>query len=106
MTPNDFGKILVEECQKIQASDFLRRYRRELKEAMLQSELEVVGLRVQLTTSRTGFGGVRLWFVCPSCGRRVGMLLKHPIEQVIGCRLCLRTDYRKHRYKGMIENTV
>jgi len=106
MPPNDLGKkYIVEECQRIQIKDYLKSAGRKLKEALLCSELGLNNLSVSLTTSQTGFGGIRYWFSCPSCDRRVGVLFVHPITQAIGCRLCLGLEYRKRRYKGMIENS-
>ena len=100
----DLGKkYLVEECQKIRIEDFLRIYRAKLKELVLTSELEVLGLKIDLTTSKTHYNGIRIWFVCPLCNKRVGVLLQHPLNKRVGCRICLNLDYRKRRYKGMIE---
>lgn len=104
LNPNDLGKkCLVEECQKIRIEDFLRIYRKKLKELVLASELEISGLKIELTTSKTRYNGIRFWFKCPLCERRVGVLFKHPLTSVIGCRKCLKLDYRKRRYRSMIE---
>jgi len=104
LNPNDFGKnILVEDCQKIKIKDFLKVCRTELKRMILSSEIEMMGTNIDLTTSKTCFNGTRFWFVCPLCHRRVGVLFTHPITNNIGCRTCLRLDYGKRRYKGMIE---
>jgi len=104
LNPNDLGrKCLVEECQKIRIEDFLKTYRNKLKELVLASELEILGLKIELTTSKTCYNGIRFWFKCPLCKRRAGVLLKHPLTYEIGCRQCLNLEYRKRRYKGMIE---
>jgi len=104
LSPNDFGKnFLVEECQKIKIKDFLRVCRTELKKVILNSEIETRGLNIGLATSKTCFNGIRFWFVCPMCQKRAGVLFSHPITAGIGCRTCLDLDYRKRRYKGMIE---
>lgn len=104
MIPNDFGKkILAENCRKIEISEILREVKRKLKRQLLKSEIEAEGIAIELTESKTGFGGKRNWFACPICKRRVGVLYKHPVSQGLGCRRCLRLDYRKHRFKGMIE---
>jgi len=107
MRTNDFGKkYLTEQCQKIRLSDFIEKTRKQIKEAMLQSFIEAEGCNIPLITSKTGFGGSRYWFSCPTCHKRVGVLFKHPANQILGCRQCLRLDYRKHRYGKMIENSV
>lgn len=105
MTPNNLG-LLVEECKKIKLSDFLKRYRAGLKEALIKSELEIEGINIELATSMTGYGGVRVWFKCPLCGLRVGVLFRHPVNGAMGCRKCLNLEYRKRRYKGMMENDL
>jgi hypothetical protein len=104
LNPNDFGKnILVEDCQKIKIKDFLRTCRTELKKTILNSEIEMMGMNIGLATSKTCFNGIRFWFMCPQCNKRAGVLFSHPITNKIGCRTCLKLNYKKRRYKGMIE---
>ena len=105
MTLNNLGrKFLVEECQKVSISKFTEEHRRKTKELLISAEIEMAGVQLELTTSRTGFGGIRHWFKCPSCFRRVGTVFIHPIVSKIGCRECLGLEYRSRRYKGMIES--
>jgi len=105
MKPNDFGKkYLAEQCQKIKIKDYLKKVNNKIKEELIKSELGVDGYNILLNRSRTGFGGTRFWFSCPICNKRVGVLYKHPTSQILGCRTCLRLDYRSHRFKGMIES--
>ncbi len=107
MSPNDFGKkYLTEQCQKIKISDFIGKAKEQLKESILQASLEADGHHILLNRSKTGFGGIRFWFSCPICNKRVGVLYGHPVSQILGCRECLRLDYRKHRYSKMIENVL
>ncbi len=107
MKPNDFGKkYLTEQCQKIRISDFIRQARLQIKESFLQVSIEAEGYKLLLNRSKTGFGGIRFWFSCPMCDRRAGVLYKHPVSQILGCRKCLRLDYKKHRYGKMIESSV
>ena len=107
LSPNDFGKkFLVEDCQKIKITDFLKQYKLKLKELILNSEIELLNIKTELTTSQTSFNGVRFWFQCPLCKSRVGVLYKHPITNNAGCRTCLNLDYRKRRYKGMLEERI
>lgn len=107
LTPNDFGKtFMVEECPKIKIDDFLKRYRNRLKELMLSSEMEISGWRLEIATSKTHYNGLRLWFKCPICELRAGVVFKHPITNAIGCRQCLKLEYRKRRYKDMVENDL
>ena len=105
LNPNNLG-LLVEECKKIKISDFLKKSKVGLKEALIKSELEIDGLSIELKTSKTGYNGVRFWFKCPLCGLRAGVLFRHPVNEAIGCRQCLKLEYRKRRYKNMIENRL
>jgi len=106
-TPNNLGKtFLVEECQKIKIEDFLKQYQNKLKEIVLNSELEALGWNIGLSISKTHYGGIRFWFKCPICKFRVGVIFKHPLTSSIGCRGCLKLEYRKRRYKGMIEGDL
>lgn len=104
LSPNDFGnKFLTESCERVEIKKFISDFRVKFKEFLIKSELEMGGLKVELTTTKTFYGGVRFWLKCPICGARAAILYKHPISNEIGCRGCLNLDYRKRRYKGMIE---
>jgi len=104
MKPNDFGKkFLVEECQKISISVLVKQANNRLREALLSSEIEITGMKLELTTSPVHFGGTRYWFKCPLCQKRVGTMFIHPLNTQTGCRTCLGLDYRKRRFKGMLE---
>jgi len=105
MNPNDFGKkLLVENCQKISIDGFLRIAKSKIKETLLTSIITVGNTSLTLKSTKTGFGGKRYWFACPICTNAVGALFIHPVRQTTGCRVCLGLDYRKRRYKGMVEN--
>lgn len=107
MPPNDLGSFLtVEEIQKVKIDDIVRSIKGELKKSLVLARLEALGISVTLTTSKTGFGGKRLWFECPSCEARVGVLFRHPISEKIGCRKCTSIHYRTQRYKGMLESSL
>ena len=103
MNVNDSGNtFLVEDCQKVAVSDLLRDYKTKLKETILRAQFEMLNENVLITTSKTGNGGLRFWFMCPRCKRRSGILLKHPLQNILGCRSCLRLEYKSRRFKGMI----
>lgn len=104
---NNLGKtFLVEECQKIRIKSFLKECKSSLKQAIVKSELDVQGKSIPLTSTATGNGGCRYFFICPRCSRRVGVLFNHPLLQEVGCRLCLGLEYKNRRYKGMIESRI
>ncbi len=105
MNVNNLGNtFLVEDCQKVAVSDLLRDYKTKLKETILRVQFEMLNENVLITTSKTGNDGLRFWFMCPRCKRRSGILLKHPLQNVLGCRSCLKLEYKSRRFKGMIES--
>jgi len=107
LNPNNSGKkYLTDQCQSINISTYLRVIKEQLKELLIKSELEADGFNIELVISNTNYNGVRFWFKCPLCGKRVGKLYKHPISQIMGCRGCLGLEYRSRRYKGMVENSI
>jgi RecJ-like exonuclease len=105
--PNDSGKekTLVDECQRISITAYMKRAMPKLKNALLTAEIEMDDKNIELTPSKTVFGGVRYWFKCPQCRGRVGTLFVQPLSHEIGCRKCLGLEYRSRRYKGMVENS-
>lgn len=48
---------------------------------------------VSLVTTPCYFGGVRYWFVCPSCGRRVAVLYLARGDVYFRCRHCNNLSY-------------
>lgn len=46
--------------------------------------------RILLTDTPCFYGGLRQWFLCPRCGRRVAILY---LRGGLGCRHCLRLAY-------------
>lgn len=105
INPYDLGinNPVSENCQKIQIDEIIRQASRNIKGQILQLQIEAVGFKLNLLTSKTRFNGTRYWFSCPICSRRVGIIYKHPMNNQIGCRECLGIKYKKQRYKGMIE---
>lgn len=107
INPYDLGEInLVDQCKKVSVDELIRKVNKINKINFINNEMEFFGQKVNLTTSRTRFNGQRLWFVCPICRRRINNLYKHPFQNLVGCRLCLKLKYRNQRYKGMIENSI
>lgn len=103
---NNLGKILVEQCQKINIDDFVTKSKERLKKEFIKTSLDIDGYDVRLTVSQLSHGGFRYWFKCPQCDKRVGRLYKHPINQLIACRHCNNLEYRCRRYKGMLETKI
>lgn len=104
INPNDLGEFqLADNTEKISINRLIVQVKEELKSALVRSQIDVMGLQISLTTSRTRFNGKRLWFVCPLCSRRCESIYRHTDKEIAGCRNCLNVKYRKQRYKGMIE---
>jgi hypothetical protein len=107
INPHDLGEFqLADNIQKVSINGLVGRVKREFKAKLIQSQIEVLGLRIGLTTSKTRFGGDRLWFICPLCGRRCESIYRHGSRKIVGCRHCLNVKYRKQRYKDMIEGEI
>lgn len=108
LNPYDLGEnfLVVENFEKIKVDELVSKAQKELKFRLLQAQIEVLGVDVSLTTTKTKFNGERFWFACPNCKKRVGTLYKHPFEDIIGCRICLNLKYKKQRFKGMIEASI
>lgn len=104
MSVNNLGNIfLVEDCDKISITDILREYKTKIKETLIRSKFNMLNENVIIAPTKTGNGGTRFWFICPRCKRRSGDLLQHPLQGILGCRICLGLEYKKRRFRGMIE---
>lgn len=103
--PIDSGRFLVETAEQININDLIRQFYLQAKESFIKSQIEVDGLELELTTSKTRYG-LRLWFICPNCNKRVGKLYKHPLTSTIACRTCNNLVYKSQKFKGMLEQKV
>ena len=56
--------------------------------------------RIMLTTTVPHFGGVRYWYVCPDCRRRVAKLYPFDEDRQFRCRLCRELVYEIQHRKG------
>lgn len=61
-----------------------------------REELRVV---VKFAHSACAFGSFRQWFLCPSCRRRVGILVLQP--PIVACRHCLNLSYESQNEHTM-----
>lgn len=98
--------LLTEQCPKITINTFLDIVKKKLKVELLEVEIKSAGWDIDLVSSSTANGGKRIWFSCPLCESRVGVLYTHPISQLLGCRKCLNLDYSSRRYRGMLEQSM
>jgi hypothetical protein len=56
-----------------------------------------IDYKVHLVTIRPNFGGTRYWFLCPSCGKRIGKLYFASTQRYFTCRICQGLTYRSCR---------
>jgi len=61
--------------------------------------------KVQLTVTGCNYGGVRYWFSCPCCRRRVGTLHIHTFDN-FRCRDCLNLSYFSKNDSNSIKTIV
>ena len=100
------NSILVDNCPKIQISDVVADAKKELLPVIMKHITVINGYPVSFTTSKLAHGGERIWFKCPLCSKRIGVVYKSPLNELVGCRDCLGLEYRSRRYKGMVENMI
>ncbi len=99
--PYDLGKT-TDSLRVVKLNELIKQARDKFKLEFIKSSLNISGMDIELTTSKTRYGGSRLWFVCPVCLKRKGTMYQ---DNILACRTCLGLKYRKQRYKGMIENS-
>lgn len=63
----------------------------------LVSTNETLAYNVPLLTTRPNYGGVKWWFGCPACRRRVRKLYLPPGHKYFVCRRCYRLAYELQR---------
>lgn len=93
--------LAPENYQKIRIEDYLRQARNSLKKAIVEAQITAGEHTITLTTSKTHYGGDRLWFECPQCNKKRGVLYLSPIDRRMVCRKCIGLIYRQQRFKGM-----
>jgi hypothetical protein len=95
-------RLLVEECAKIPARPSLTRSPWTSFRRLKRPEADLLvtwpggrstALTVGLLATSQRLGGIRLWFACPSCGRRVGTLYSPSPDQAFACRRCQALVY-------------
>ena len=119
---NDFVKPLrgravtnpkdkVEDCERISVYELKRQgYFRGLNSQGDISVTVTYNLKdkyikdiIPFTDTRCYFGGIRWWFVCPSCKKRVGVLYKPYHADYFRCRHCHNLTYAIRRLRGIFQ---
>lgn len=103
--PINSGKFSIETAEQIDINSLIKQFYAQAKESFLRSQININGFQIQLSTSKTRYG-IRFWFTCPKCSKRVGKLYKHPLSSFIACRVCNNLDYKSRRFKGMLEQNI
>lgn len=103
---NSGRNILVEYCENLSINSFVSNVRDSVRNELLIKGADINGNKIELLKSDIGVNGYRYWFKCPICTKRIGKVYLHPINKLIGCRICLNLEYRSRRYKGMIESQI
>lgn len=81
--------LVKENYQKIRIDDYLHQARISLKKAITEAQLGMNGYDIKLCESNTQFRGKRLWFECPKCHKRRGVIFHDPLNAGFVCRKCL-----------------
>jgi hypothetical protein len=55
---------------------------------------------IYVETTKPNYGGVRLWWTCPDCGRRCGKLYMPGRPWRFACRLCHELTYESAQVAG------
>lgn len=58
---------------------------------------EILAYHVPILSTRPNYGGVKWWFGCPACRRRVRKLYLPPGQRYFACRRCYRLAYEVQR---------
>ena len=98
--------LLIEQCPKISVFEIVQEAKEQLLPAIASNIASVNGYEIEFTTSKLAHGGERLWFKCPQCEGRKGVLYSNALNGSVGCKACLGLEYRSRRYKDMVENMI
>ena len=96
INPYDLGKT-TNSLRAVKIDDLVRKAKNEFKVQFVKSRLDINGEQLDVATTGTRFGGKRIWFICPICKGKRGVVYTDPI---LGCRICLNLKYRKQMYKS------
>jgi hypothetical protein len=104
-------KEVVEDCQTVSVFDLRQQgYFSELKSdsanenARLAFSYSVkndqVKSLVDITKTPCHFGGFRVWFICPTCNKKVAVLYHPPYRTFCKCRSCHGLSYESRQLSG------
>ncbi len=99
---------IVEDVYRVYIWDVVRAYGNQDLKKSLRVEIQAdngLSQQLDLTLTKTNFGGKRLWFLCPNCSRRVGALYLPSQALFFACRHCygLRYEVQTRHRNGFYE---
>lgn len=97
---NYLGKKYLEQCSKITIKEIMNKVSLELQKQIMDIELDWI----DLIKTRANYWGFRVWFKCPMCSNKVFTL--YNINWILKCRKCSSLQYKKQRYKWMLEEKI
>jgi len=85
--------------------------RMDLKPAHLRlyytrNETNRIDYKVGITTTRPNYGGLRYWFICPSCSKRTRKLYFLGGQGYFLCRTCQGLTYRSCRESHKLDAII
>lgn len=63
----------------------------------IKQHININGHNIRITPTRPNYGGLRWWFVCPSCHKRKRTLY---LSDDYYCRKCLGLNYKSQTYRS------
>ncbi len=91
---NDSDKILISTCQEISIDKLLHNFKQIYKHVFLRSVISIFNEKLETITTTQNIGGERIWFKCPKCKNRVVKIYKRYDNLDLGCRKCLKLEYK------------
>ncbi len=85
INPYDLGKN-VNNLRAIKIDDLVRKAKNEFKYQFIKSDVDINGRQINLTMSKTRYGGNRFWFICPLCNKKRGIIYS---GNLLRCRICV-----------------
>src|SRR3989344_5402065 len=71
-----------------------------IQEGYFEGVIRSIRYKIEIVTTPTKFGGCRLWFKCPNCSERMGVLYLHMPDSKFYCRDCLDLTYDSRQSSG------
>jgi hypothetical protein len=78
---------------------YLRRY-------YTYNKTEHYDYKVHCTTTKPYYEGLRYWFLCPSCNKRVGKLYLAEGQRYFTCRVCQNLTYQSCRDSHKLDRMI